>query len=55
MKKFTQISLDERDCVAIAEAVSLLRSHFPVERVMLYGSKARGTDDEQIEDSGEGA
>lgn len=47
MKKLAQISLDERDRVAIAEAVGLLRSRFPVERVMLYGSKARGTDDEE--------
>ena len=47
MKKLAQISLDDRDRMAIAEAVGLLRSRFPVERVMLYGSKARGTDDEE--------
>ena len=47
MKTLAQLSLDERDRAAIAEAVGLLRSRFPVERVMLYGSKARGTDDEE--------
>ncbi|MBI3935961.1 MAG: nucleotidyltransferase domain-containing protein [Betaproteobacteria bacterium] len=45
MRTLAQISLDERDRAAIAEAIRLLRSRFPVERVMLYGSKARGTDD----------
>ena len=47
MKKLAQIFLDDRDRAAIAAAVGLLRSRFPVERVMLYGSKARGTDDEE--------
>ncbi len=45
MRTLAQISLNERDCVAIAAAVHLLRSRFPVERVILFGSKARGTDD----------
>ena len=45
MRTFAQISLAERDRAAIAEAVSLLSRRFPVERVILFGSKARGTDD----------
>ena len=47
MRTLAQISLAERDRAAIAEAVHLLRSRFPVERVVLYGSKARGTDDKE--------
>lgn len=47
MKTLAQLALTERDRVAIAAAVRLLRSRFPVERVMLYGSKARGTDDKE--------
>ena len=47
MKTLAQLALTERDRAAIAAAVRLLRSRFPVERVMLYGSKARGTDDKE--------
>ncbi|MBI2316911.1 MAG: nucleotidyltransferase domain-containing protein [Betaproteobacteria bacterium] len=47
MKTLAQLSLDDRDRAAIAEAVRLLRSRFPIERVMLYGSKVRGTDDKE--------
>lgn len=45
MRTLAQISINERDRAAIADAVRLLRSRFPVERVILFGSKARGTDD----------
>jgi predicted nucleotidyltransferase len=31
---------------AITEAVSLLTKQFPIEHVILFGSKARGDDDE---------
>jgi len=34
-----------RDREAIQAAVRLLRARFPVEQVVLFGSKARGTDD----------
>lgn len=38
-----QISSKERD--AVIEAVEYLRSQLPVSRVILFGSKARGTGD----------
>jgi len=47
MKTLAQLALTEQDSAAISAAVRLLRSRFPVERVMLYGSKARGTDDKE--------
>jgi predicted nucleotidyltransferase len=44
MKSITDIPLKQRDRQAIKEAVRLLRSKFPIDRVILYGSKATGTD-----------
>jgi predicted nucleotidyltransferase len=40
----TPIILNDRN--AIAEAVDQLRKQFPVEHAILFGSKARGDDDE---------
>jgi predicted nucleotidyltransferase len=40
-----QAKLRDADRRAIAEAKRILQEQFPVERVVLYGSKARGTDD----------
>jgi uncharacterized protein len=37
--------LKESDRLAVEAATRLLRSRFPVERVVLFGSKVRGTDD----------
>ena len=45
MKTLEQLALSERDRAALGEAVQLLRSRFSAKRVMLYGSKANGTDD----------
>ena len=45
MKKITDIKLSKKDRQGIAAAVKLLREQFPVEEVVLFGSKARGTDD----------
>lgn len=45
MKAIAQISLSQRDRAAIADAVGRLRTRFPVERVVLFGSKAHGSDD----------
>ena len=45
MKALDQISLKTNDRRAIEKAVRVLQSQFPVERVVLYGSKATGTDD----------
>ncbi|MEE8428785.1 MAG: nucleotidyltransferase domain-containing protein [Gammaproteobacteria bacterium] len=47
MKTFDHIALEDKDRRAIAATVRLLQQRFPVERVILYGSKARGTDDEE--------
>ncbi len=44
MKTIANISLEEKDRQAISEAARMLRSRFPVERIILYGSKATGTD-----------
>jgi predicted nucleotidyltransferase len=44
MKTLADIPLKERDQQALEEAVQLLRSRFPIDRVILYGSKATGTD-----------
>jgi predicted nucleotidyltransferase len=46
MKIFTDIPLRKKDYNAIGEAVTLLTAQFPIEHVILFGSKARGDDDE---------
>jgi predicted nucleotidyltransferase len=45
MKGLDQIPLKPNDRRAIESAVRVLRGQFPVEQVVLYGSKATGTDD----------
>ncbi len=45
MRTLEQVELKPSDRQAIIEAIRLLKQHYPVERVILYGSKARGTDD----------
>jgi len=45
MRTLDQITLAEKDRDAICKASALLRERFPVERVVLFGSKARGDDD----------
>jgi len=45
MKRLTDIVVSPRDREAIEATVRLLRERFPVEKVILFGSKARGTDD----------
>jgi len=45
MRNLNDISLGERDHRAIQAAAATLRELFPVERVILFGSKARGVDD----------
>ena len=42
MKALTDISLNENDRQAVAEAGRILRKNFPVAEVILFGSKARG-------------
>jgi len=45
MKALSDIPLAERDRQAVVEAAAILRRHFPVDSVILFGSKARGSDD----------
>ncbi len=45
MRTLKDIPLNERDRQAIERAAAILRERFPVERVVLFGSKARGDDD----------
>ncbi len=45
MKTLDQIPLSDNDRQAIQAAAAILRRRFPIERVVLFGSKARGDDD----------
>jgi uncharacterized protein len=46
MRTLTEAPITERDLRAIKAAVEMLIERFPVEKVILYGSKARGDSDE---------
>jgi uncharacterized protein len=41
---FAHLPLADKDRAAVLEAARVLADHLPVERVVLYGSKARGDD-----------
>jgi predicted nucleotidyltransferase len=41
---FADVALAAEDRAAVLEAAQVLSDHLPVERVVLYGSKARGDD-----------
>ena len=45
MRTISELPLDPRDRKAIEEAASVLRGRLPVEELLLFGSKARGTDE----------
>lgn len=45
MKSLNDIDLKKPDRAAIEEAVRVLRDRIPIERIVLFGSKALGTDD----------
>ena len=45
MKTLAELELSTKDRGAVEAAADLLRSRFPVDQVVLFGSKARGTDD----------
>lgn len=47
LKTLEDIRLKPRDRDAIMAACSLLRARFPVSSITLFGSKARGDDDEE--------
>ena len=44
MKTLAEIQLSANDRAAIERAAAILRQKFPVERLILFGSKARGED-----------
>ena len=46
MKTLEQTSLIPQERHAVTEAVNLLQQQFPIKQVILFGSKARGDDDE---------
>ena len=45
MRALDQVRLKENDRRAVERAAAILRERFPVDRVVLFGSKARGDDD----------
>ena len=45
MRTLDEISLSENDRQAVMAAAGILRKQFPVERVVLFGAKARGDAD----------
>ena len=45
MKTLDKIDLSPKDRRAVEAAAAILRRRFPVERIVLFGSKARGDDD----------
>ncbi len=45
MRMLDNIKLKANDRQAIEEAIRLLKQKYPVEGIVLYGSKARGTDE----------
>jgi len=45
VRTLDEISLREQDRRAVKAAAAILRQQFPVEQVVLFGSKARGDDD----------
>lgn len=46
MKALSEAPLAERDLRAVKAAVGMLTTRFPVEEVIVYGSKVRGDSDE---------
>lgn len=44
MKTLRDISLSAKDRNVVEKAAAILRQQFPVERIVLFGSKARGDD-----------
>ena len=47
MKKINELRLGYREKSAIAESSRVLKEQFAVEKVVLFGSKVRGDDDEE--------
>lgn len=47
MNTLDNISIKDNEKKAVLEASAMLRKSFPVKEVVLFGSKARGDDDEE--------
>ena len=47
MRRLDELPLEPRERAAIEEATRILRARFPVEEIILFGSKARGDADEE--------
>ena len=47
MRTIDEIRLSASDRRAVEDAAALLRRQFPVAEIVLFGSKARGTDDRE--------
>ena len=47
MKTIDDLSLRDNERKALREATKLLKGKFPVKEVIIFGSKARGDDDEE--------
>ncbi|MEW6666069.1 MAG: nucleotidyltransferase domain-containing protein [Thermodesulfobacteriota bacterium] len=47
MRTFDDLTLGRKERVAIKEATGILKEKFPVQDVILFGSKARGDSDEE--------
>ncbi len=45
MRALNEVHLSDRDRRAVEAASQMLKERFPVQRVILFGSKARGDDD----------
>ena len=45
MKTLKELHLKENERVALDEAAHVLRGNFPVSKILLFGSKATGSDD----------
>jgi len=45
LRRFADLPLKPADRAAVLEAAEVLSSHFHLDRIVLYGSKARGDDD----------
>ena len=46
MRTLQEIALKEKDLSAVLEAADRLRAGFPVERIIIFGSKVKGRDDD---------
>ena len=46
MKKWYKIKLNQKEREAVEKAAEIIKKQFPIDQVILFGSKARGTSDQ---------